>query len=285
VAGTTEKPVDFLNGPQALRGTLHLPDSEGDKRVGIIFLHGWSGSRIGPHSMFVHAARNMSRLGYTCLRFDFRGRGDSDGETATASIASMIEDAGTATEHLLRLAALDSIIHLGICSGGKIAIGAAAADPRIGGLVLWSAEALGPLRSKTEAQRKSFHAARQYASKLLRAETWRKLLAGQVRTDMVRKALVNQEAPDDEEIRNEAVILDNFRTYDGSIHFVYGTHDPDTRNAADKYLSFCRRNDIPAEFHAIEGANHSFYSLAWEAEVLELTESWLLRAFPGSPKE
>ena len=31
-----------------------------------------------------------------------------------------------------------------------------------------------------------------------------------------------------------------------------------------------------------DGANHSFYALEWEAEVLALTESWLQSMFSGS---
>ena len=282
MAAETEKPVDFLNGRQTLRGTLHKPAPGNDRRIGIIFLHGWSGSRIGPHRMFVHAARRFGQQGYTCLRFDFRGRGDSDGETSSASIGSMIEDACAAANHLLGEESLDAVLHLGICSGGKVAIGAAATDPRVRGLVLWSGEALGPLRSGSRNRRKSGHNLRQYGAKLLRAATWRKLLRGGVRTDMVRKALTQHESPDHEEIQNEAVMLDNFRTFEGAVQFIYGTHDPDTRNAAEMYASYCRRNGIPAEFHAIDGANHSFYALEWEAEVLALTESWLQSMFSGS---
>lgn len=273
MADATEKHVDILNGSEVLRGTVHVP-AQGNG-TGLVFLHGWSGSRIGPHRMFVHTARRLAGLGFTCLRFDFRGRGDSDGATADASIESMIADAGVATGFLVDQADVTDVLLLGICSGGKVAIGAAANDARVRGLVLWSGEAMGPLRSGAEARRKAGHNLREYGAKLLRGETWRKLVTGKVRTDMVRKALVDHETPDDDEIRNEALILDRFRTYEGSVQFIYGTHDPDTRNAAEQYAAYCRRNDIPAEFHAIEGANHSFYSLGWESEVIELTETWL----------
>lgn len=50
------------------------------KSVAIIMLHGWGGYRTGPHDMLVKLARELVHDGYDCFRFDFRGKGYSQGD-------------------------------------------------------------------------------------------------------------------------------------------------------------------------------------------------------------
>ena len=95
----SERPVVF-HSPARLVGVLSEP--EGDPRgAGIVFLHGWTGYRIGPHRIFVEAARRLAAVGYHSLRFDFRGRGDSDGEHGTTTLDQMIDDARAARRLLV----------------------------------------------------------------------------------------------------------------------------------------------------------------------------------------
>lgn len=271
-----EQPVQFSVDGDIVRGVLHTPGADAARHgAGVVFLHGWSGCRLGPHRMFVKTARQLARRGFTCLRFDFRGRGDSDGSTSGASIESMIKDARAAVRWMLEQDGIESMVILGICSGGKVAIGTAVVEPAATHLVLWSGEALAPLRATTAGARKSMHAIHQYALKALRPSTWRKVLTGRANLRLVRKAVIEHEAPDTAERKEEATILDAFRSYGGQILFVYGTNDPDTKHAAENYAAFCRRAGIPNEFHHVEGANHSFYSLDWEETVIRRTEEWL----------
>jgi acetyl esterase/lipase len=173
---------------------------------------------------------------------------------------------------------LASLTLLGICSGGKVAIGTAIAEPSVAQLVLWSAEALSPLRAAATETRKTLHALGQYAAKALRAETWRKLVSGGADLRLVRKAVMEHETPDRTELDREADILAAFHDYTGSVLFIYGTNDPETKDAARRYEDFCRAARIPHTFHEIEGANHSFYSLNWEKQVITHTRQWLLQA-------
>jgi acetyl esterase/lipase len=114
-----------------------------------------------------------------------------------------------------------------------------------------------------------------YARKLASPSTWRKIVTGRVNTAMVRKAVVQHETPADDEMAQEAILLDRFRDYEGDALFIYGANDPDVMLAARNYESFCRRRGIPHDFHAIAGANHSFYGLDWEEQVIARTEQWV----------
>ncbi len=278
-----ERLVSFAGAAGIVRGVLHAADSATDHgRPAVLFLHGWSGGRLGPHRMFVKLARRLAAAGFTCLRPDFCGRGDSDGRTADATIQSMIADARAAVDYLAAQRPGRPIILLAICSGGKVAIGTAVERPAVTGLVLWSGEALGSLRSAATNTRKSAFALRSYLRKLTNPETWRKIIRLQVNLKLVRKALLKHETRGDSEAQQEERILARFRAWRGQVLFIYGSNDPDTRLAAGNYETFCTAQGISHMFHEIAGANHSFYSLAWEQEVMDLTGRWLAALPPAT---
>lgn len=268
-----EQPVHFTVGPDRLEGIWHPAGAAGPAPV-VVFLHGWAGSRVGPHRMFVHMARRLSALGCPCLRFDFRGRGDSTGASGAASIVAMVTDAKAAVDFAAGREPGRPVVLLGICSGGKVAVATAAADPRVSGLALWSAEPMGPMRDRASRQRKKGDVLRAYARKLLRAETWSKLATFRVNVHMVGKAMAAGEVAGREEIANETRWLKAFESYRGRVLFVYGTNDPETAAAKAGYLPLSAKAGFPHVWHEVAGANHSFYGLHWEREVMEVTETW-----------
>ena len=266
-----ELQVSFNSGSSKLYGVLHSADARGDSARAVIFLSGWSGSRLGPHRMFVKTARQLCSAGLNCLRFDFAGRGDSEGGTSNASIASMTDDAIAAMDYIEKNHGISKFTLLGICSGGKVAVSAAAKDPRVERLVLWSAEPMGTLRDGVRRSRKTLSVVGEYIAKLMNPRTWKRIVTGQVNTRMVRKAVANCEQATPEERKAEDVILKQFTSYRGNVNLIYGTNDPETCMASKAYETLCHDSKIPHDSHRIEGANHSFYSLEWEKQVIDLT--------------
>ncbi|MDD5705459.1 MAG: alpha/beta fold hydrolase [Kiritimatiellae bacterium] len=262
---------------QALCAMLHRPIAGMDAAYGgVVFLGGWSGDRQGPHRLFTLFARQLAVTGLACLRFDFRGRGESDGEAPAATIGDMTEDAVTAIHWLAaRLPAGAPITLVAICSGCKVAIAAATRAPQAGRLVLWSAEAMGSLRARKTNLHKTLSAMRSYGRKLARPETWRKLWRGQVQTRMVGKALVEHETRSPAEARAEDAVLARFRSFRGPMLFVYGGSDPAAPAAARAYERFCREHGIAHRMETIPHAGHSFYGLEWTEELLAVTTRWL----------
>jgi hypothetical protein len=117
----------------------------------------------------------------------------------------------------------------------------------------------------------------------MRPETWRRLFSGRIHVDLVRRALVDHESAGPLERRDEAVLLERFGgEFAGRMLFIYGAADPEAGPAADGYARTCESTGIRADFHRIEGANHNFYALHWESEVLELTGAWLRRFSNGT---
>ena len=273
----SERMVAFAGAHGTVRGVLHQPPGAAPRRGRIVFLHGWSGDRSGPHRMFVHAARLLASQGYTSLRFDFCGRGDSDSlPSGDATIATMLADTRAALAWLRQEVPDDGpIALLAICSGCKVAISVAAAEPDVARLALWSAESMGSLRASTTGSRKRLAMLRTYARKLLDPETWRKLLRGQVHAGLVGKALVQAEVRSSAEARAEDEALRAFRKFRGDILFIFGGSDPETAGSAPAYARYCRTHGIASTCHTVPHAGHSFYGLTWEQEVLRVTETWL----------
>jgi alpha/beta superfamily hydrolase len=278
-----EAPLAILHGEETIRAVLHRPAAEPPAHA-FLFLGGWSGDRQGPHRLFLDLARQLARQGNCCLRIDYRGRGESDGTAAAAGIATMIDDADAAvTWFKTTLPAGTPITLIAICSGCKVAIGAATRHPDVHRLVLWSAEVMGCLRAADTNLRKTLGALRTYGKKLARRETWGKLLAGQVHTGMVGKALAGHETRSAAEARGEDQMLAAFSRYRGRIRFIYGGSDPDAAPAALAYRRFCRRHGIDAVLDVIPHAGHSYYGFDWRNDLMDRTRAWLASSDESAP--
>jgi len=271
-----ERPVVFDSG-ERLVGILAEPDAN-PRGSGVVLLHGWSGYRVGPHRMLVEAARALCAAGYTTLRFDFRGRGDSTGEVNGTDLDGMIEDARAARRFLMAQAGVRRTYWLGLCSGGNVALGAASLDKDADGLILWSTPLFAPYKKRgQEVARRGIFLA-DYARKLFRWETYAKLVRGRIRLGIIARVLFGRRRPaagtrDPKDSLRD--IMKDLRGYHGGALFVYGSRDDEAVGAPDFYAQFCREHGIPAVFHTIEGANHSYYSVAWQDEVIGLTREWL----------
>lgn len=117
-----ETPVVFDCKGQQIVGMLHLPN--GRSRVpAVLLLHGFAGHKTEIHRMFVKLARQLTAQGIACLRFDFRGSGDSAGEFEDMTIRSQIADALEAVKFLGRHKRVNSkrLAVVGFSLGGAIA--------------------------------------------------------------------------------------------------------------------------------------------------------------------
>ncbi len=133
-----ETPVVFECKGQQIVGMLHLPNGRG-RVPGVLLLHGFTGHKAEIHRMFVKLARQLTAHGVACLRFDFRGSGDSAGEFEEMTIRSQIADALEAVKFLGRHKRVNSkrLAVVGFSMGGAIAAHLVAREKsRIKSLVL-----------------------------------------------------------------------------------------------------------------------------------------------------
>lgn len=283
-----EQPVCFESAGLQLRGMLGLPEAPEPRRRGIVLVHGWGGCRIGPHRMLVHAARRLLQAGFATLRFDLRGRGDSEGEADQTDLDGMIEDTVGAVDFLKQQPGVDRVGLLGICSGSNVAIGAATLRPEIRELALWSVLPFQPEQKARQRRRRMWYYLRHYVRKAMQIQTWRKLLRGDVNVRMVGKAVTGERKPVEgaRNLKDSARdIMAPFGKFSGKALFITGTRDPEGLEGRELFTAFCRNKGIDATFHLIDGANHSYYARAHEEDVIERTLAWLLETTGRSAEE
>ena len=280
-----ERHIQFANHGQTLYGALHLRPEAGPRRdVGLLFLHGWAGYRIGPHQMFTKMARRAAGAGFPSLRFDFRGRGDSEGDPMAANLATMISDSQVAARVLQEQAGVERISLVGVCSGGEVAFGAGVTIPEADSMVLWSVPLVAADRAVTD-RAKQRDILRRYAAKLFCKATWGKLVAGRLNWAMIRKAVVGggkgagedtaAPPPEDQEIDWWERVV-GFR---GGVLYIYGGNDPTAPECLAQYERLSQLAGRAFEHHVVAGANHAFYSLAWEQEVMDFSLGWLQQRY------
>ena len=102
-----------------IRGSLHFANSR--NAPWFIFCHGFTGQRMGPGYLFVKIARSLAEQGFSSLRFDFCGSGESDGLFADMNIGTMQTDLLTVTTYLRERHSPSRLILLGHSFGGMIA--------------------------------------------------------------------------------------------------------------------------------------------------------------------
>ena len=274
-----ETALTFPNShDETLVGVWH--QSARTARGSLLFLHGWSGYRTGPHQMLTRAARHFGARGWDSLRFDFAGRGDSAGDTELATLATMRDDAGDALDLVRQNAPAGPIIAIGLCSGCEIAV--AAATDGWDGIALWSAPIFAALPQQSGQEKKRAANLGKYARKLLDPRTYLKIARGQVDTAAVGKAVKGGGGAASKNIESSEPgqlppgfrqsSLANWKRYKNPILQIYGDADPIAPDARDWYA---QNSAKPPAVEMVAGANHSFYGLDWERQVFEITERWL----------
>ncbi len=277
----SERHFFFENEGESLLGVVHVPERQ---RCGaLLLLHGWAGYRIGAHRMLVKLARAATQQGFVAMRFDFRGRGDSGGDAGATTLSTMISDTVQAASVLTDEYEVARVSLVGDCSGSEVAIGAGSLIAAADSMVLWSAPMVAADRSAAR-QAKRADVLRQYVRKVFRAETWRKLLGGRLRLDMIRQTMKRGGAGAGEETAptdREVDWLGRFGEFRGERLFIYGGSDPGAPSAQQHYQRLSTEAGCAFNCHVVAGANHAFYSLAWEREVIETTLDWLAQRYQG----
>jgi pimeloyl-ACP methyl ester carboxylesterase len=89
----------FENDTYHLMGVLRSP--LGKSTCAVLFLHGFGQTKAGSYFLFSRMAQQLSTFA-TTMQFDFRGFGDSTGETEEVVMKNLISDARAALEELKR---------------------------------------------------------------------------------------------------------------------------------------------------------------------------------------
>ena len=118
-----QKAVEIESRNLTLRGMLHIPDNAPGKVPVVCIFHGFTGTKVEPHFIFVKLSRRLEKTGIASLRFDFGGSGESDGDFEDMTILTELDDAKAILDYAKSLPFADAerIGVVGLSMGGTVA--------------------------------------------------------------------------------------------------------------------------------------------------------------------
>jgi pimeloyl-ACP methyl ester carboxylesterase len=175
-----------------LTGVVTTPDKPANAPA-ILLLNAGMIHHVGPSRIYVRLARRLAQLGFTTLRFDFSGIGDSCARQDNLGLeAAVIDDTGQAMDFLSEYTGTGHFILMGHCAGAWISFLTASRDSRVRGTVLMNPEGAGDEWNEYDRQRKISRFYQQYYSReaITDPERWKKLLTGRANYGSIAKNVV-----------------------------------------------------------------------------------------------
>jgi dienelactone hydrolase len=291
-----EEPQVIRDG-RPLFGILCRPAAPRPELPAIVLVNAGCVPRFGPHRQYVPLARRWTALGFSVLRLDLSGIGDSPVTPGAAENLTYPPDhrgeMARALDWLERETGARRFVVAGLCSGADIAFGAAS-DPRVEALVMLNPRTFGVHDLQ---QVESFKGARWYQESLHRKESWMKLLRGDVNLVRVARAL----APKvlrllERKLRGLVARAGADETVPGRLQrlsgrgvdtlLVVAPHDPGIDYVDANFAPGMRALAAAPGFQRIEvaGTDHTFTALWAQQRVAELvTEHLVDRYLPARP--
>lgn len=232
-----------------LRGMEHVPEGANERPVpAVILYHGYTGTKLEPHRMFLKISRALEAKGIASFRFDFAGSGESDGNFEDMTASGEIRDA----KAILEMVRADKRINpnevslIGLSMGGYVA-GITAGDMAefVHRLVLMAPA--GNFRDIVQAVagREGVDATQKYFDD---------------NGNLVGRALYA------DVMRIDA--LERSKPFAGPVLLIHGTNDTTVPyQISEKY-----RDEVYGEraiLRLIDEADHTFNSTPWESEVIQ----------------
>ena len=132
-----ETPFYFSSDAEQLFAVLHEPTAA-KQSLGWVFCHPFAEEKLWAHRVYVSLARDLAKLGYPVLRFDYRGYGDSTGLFEESTVDGQVTDIQRAIEVLqTKCPAVTAIGLLGLRYGATLAAIVAERTDTVKRLVLW----------------------------------------------------------------------------------------------------------------------------------------------------
>ncbi len=129
------KSVAFESEGYKISGMLHLPEVW--SRACVIASHGLLSSKDS--EKYIALGGRLSREGFSMLRFDFRGIGESEGRIEEDTVSRRIVDLGSAVDFVKSQPGLGNRIGLvGSSLGGFVSLIKSAMDKEIRAIVVWA---------------------------------------------------------------------------------------------------------------------------------------------------
>ncbi len=289
----TEQPVTIPSAGLKLSGVVHVPVGlrAGERRAAFLVLHGFGSNKTSSNTM--QPTRVLSELGYTVLRFDMRGCGDSEGEHGRVICLEQVEDTRNAVTFLTTHPAVDPgrIGLIGSSFGGAVAVYAGGVDERVAAVI--SNGGWGDGERKFRGQHKSPQEWARFTRMLEegrehRARTGKSLMVPRYDIVPIPPHLRNNLAANSIHSfpAETAQSMFDFRADD-----VVGRIAPrpllllhaanDSVTPTEQSIELFRRAGQPTELHLISDADHFMFGEG-NIRIWDLLRGWLEDYFPAA---
>lgn len=313
--------ASFTN-PAGLRlfGTLHKPLAPRADLPAVVLLSPGVKMRVGPGRLYVPLTDMLTSLGFTVLRFDFYGLGDSEGEleeTQLTDVYNHIEVGRYVGDTLAALAFLRARGHRrfilgGLCGGAITALLTAERDASVEALlslgmtVTLASNAATPAKYLSARELES--ARKHYLRKIANPRAWRSFFSFKSNYAVIwrvlkrelldRKQPLPQAKPPDPaappEQRGNAnplfpkayfAFLERGRAALMLFSEKDRLHSEYEEKFALPYAERLQRHLPQIRRHIVANANHVLALQEWQQEMVEVSKSWLCGLYPPKSDE
>jgi uncharacterized protein len=138
------QPEPIYFGPSgSLFGVFHAPARPRPKPAAILLCHPVGHEYFRVHRAFRNIAVALSRLGFSVLRFDYYGTGDSHGDASAATLGRWQADVSAAVDELKRRSGQPRVSIVGLRLGATLAWLECLSRTDVQLLVMWEAVSSG----------------------------------------------------------------------------------------------------------------------------------------------
>jgi hypothetical protein len=288
-----EERVTFVSDGLKLAGVLHTPDGRrsGERGSAFLVLHGFGSNKDSGGS--VATAKMLVGLGYTSLRFDMRGCGESDGTRGRVICLEQVEDTKNALSFLATRPDVDSqrIAVVGASFGAAVAVYTAGVDPRVAACV--SVGGWGDGEKKFRKQHEAPEAWQKFSATL---EEGRRRLARGESIMVPRYDIVPIPPALRGNVAKGSIMEFPFEVVESMYTFrandVVGKIAPrpllllhpakDSVTPTEQSIDLFRHAGQPTDLHLVAGVDHFVLSES-NPLVVNLVRNWLEKYFPVGP--
>lgn len=271
-----EAAINFECNDTNLIGILHGTHLSA-ATVGVVIIVGGPQYRLGSHRQFVLQARDFATLGIPCFRFDYRGMGDSEGDSRDfREIEDDIQAALNAFQDTLPN--IEKFVLWGLCDAASASMMYAATDKRVCGMVL-----LNPW-VRNENSLAQAYVSDYYPSHISSKQFWRKLFSGKINlfhaiTQFLHNIIQATQRTDTSDTTYIDKMLHGLQQFAGESLVILSGEDltaGEFKNlvSANKQWQTAMRSQRVTVQH-LKQANHTFASQVWRDQVSQWTCNWL----------
>jgi alpha-beta hydrolase superfamily lysophospholipase len=294
----TEQAV-FFGVHSRLFGIVTTPAASEKRRRAVVLLNAGADHHIGPNRMYVALARRWARRGYTVLRMDFAGIGDS-GTRPGRPINEVfppaaLEDIGDAIAFVRTRYGIADVTLVGLCSGAYHALRAAVASLPASRVLLINPQNYFWKEGMTVNDMQLGELVRNpslYRSRAFSIESWKRLFTGKIDVFYIAKILGNSfflaiesglrevarrlriRIPNDLGWELQAVTARGVR-----VIFVFARDEPGIKLLKIQAGSFVARVGDRCRIHILEGGDHVFSKPGPRSRMEDILDSELFAAF------